>query len=44
MSEQPGLKLPAFDPAELRESNLTGYPAKYRAEPATTAGSASMRD
>jgi uncharacterized cupin superfamily protein len=31
MSEQPGLKLPAFDPAELRESNLTGYPAKYRA-------------
>ena len=31
MTEQSEPRLPAFDPAELRESNLTSYPAKYRA-------------
>ena len=31
MTEASKPTLPAFDPAELRESNLTNYPAKYRA-------------
>jgi uncharacterized cupin superfamily protein len=31
MSEPSKLKLPAFDPGEVSESNFTGYPALHRA-------------
>jgi 2-dehydropantoate 2-reductase len=31
MNEQPRPKKPAFDPAEVRESNFTSYPEKHRA-------------
>jgi uncharacterized cupin superfamily protein len=35
MTEQPSLKLPAFDPADVSESNFTSYPAVHRAANST---------